>query len=392
MSFECPICMNEFNTEKYIPKLLKCGDTICIICLKDIFKKEKECPICRAKIKEGIEILRNNRYAYNAKNKIICEFCLEEFDSNFNSEKVPIVLKCGDTFCFNCILKLTNYNNENELGCPTCMQITKEKWEDMPVNKFAIELLEQEKINNMKFLNEEDKDLPESPDYQFSVGLMGEPGVGKTYITHYFYKGEPCQLPSITIGYEFHYKLLTINDLFIKIRIYDTAGQEVYRSLAMGILRGVDGVAIVLSLSISNSRYYEEWENADEKRKAEIVEIYKKEAFANMRACYKQYSQIINIKEKIVYLIGNKVDDVKNRVIKKKDALDLANELKVKYFETSAISGENINNVFKRLFLDLYNKNRTDDGEENLEKNKQKDNVELKNNIPKKKKKCCKST
>ena len=41
MSFECPICMNEFNTEKYIPKLLKCGDTICIICLKDIFKKKK---------------------------------------------------------------------------------------------------------------------------------------------------------------------------------------------------------------------------------------------------------------------------------------------------------------------------------------------------------------
>ena len=99
MSFECPICMIEFDQEKHIPKLLKCGDTICIICLKDIFKKEKECPICRAKIKEGIEILRNNRYAYNAKNKIICEFCLEEFDSNFNSEKVPKVLKCGDTLC-----------------------------------------------------------------------------------------------------------------------------------------------------------------------------------------------------------------------------------------------------------------------------------------------------
>ena len=111
-----------------------------------------------------------------------------------------------------------------------------------------------------------------------------------------------------------------------------------------------------------------------------------------MRACYKQYSQIVNIKEKILYLIGNKVDDIKNRAIKKKDALDLANKLNVKYFETSAISGENINNVFKRLFLDLYNKNRTDDSEENLEKNKQKDNVELKNNIPKKKKKCCKST
>lgn len=108
-----------------------------------------------------------------------------------------------------------------------------------------------------------------------------------------------------------------------------------------------------------------------------------------MRSCYKQYSQIVNINEKILYLIGNKVDDVKNRVIKKKDALDLANELKVKYFETSAISGENINNVFKRLFLDLYNKNKTNDGGENPEMKTPKNTIELKVKNPKKKKKCC---
>lgn len=388
MSFECPICMKEFDTEKCIAKLLKCGDTICIICLNDILKRKNECPICRAKINEGIEILRNNRYAYNAKNKIICELCLEEFDTNFNSEKVPKVLKCGDTFCFNCILKLTKSINENEICCPTCMEISKEKWEDMPVNKLAIELFEQEKINNIKFLNEEDKNLPESPDYQFSVGLLGESGVGKTYITHYFYKGESCQNSLTTIGFEFHYKLLTINDLFIKIRLYDTCGQERYRSLAMGILRGVDGVAIVFSLAISDSRNYEQWKNADKQRKAEIEEEYKKEAFTKVRGYYKQYSQIVNIKEKILYLIGNKVDDVKNRVIKKEDALDLANELKVKYFETSAISGENINNVFKRLFLDLYNKNKKNDGE-NPEINTSKGNIELKSNKPKNKKKCC---
>lgn len=384
MSFECPICMIEFDTVKHIPKLLKCGDTICIICLKDIFQREKECPICRTKINEKIDILRNNRYAYNAKNKIICEICLEEFDTNFNSEKVPKVLKCGDTFCFNCILKLTDSINENEISCPTCIQLSKEKWEDMPVNKLAIELYEQEKINNMKL-----KDLPETPDYQFSVGLMGEPGVGKTNITHYFYKGKPCEEPEITIGFDFHFKLLTINDLFVEIRIYDTAGQEAYRSLTMGILRGVEGVAIVFSLSIISTNYYKEWRNADKKRKDEIEEQYKEETFANVRSYYKQYSQIVNINEKILYLIGNKVDDVKNRVIKKKDALDLANELKVKYFETSAISGENINNVFKRLFLDLYNKNKTNDGGENPEMKTPKNTIELKVKNPKKKKKCC---
>ena len=389
MSFECPICMIEFDNKIKIPKLLKCGDTICSICLNDIFGREKVCPICRTKIDEDIEILRTNMYAYNAKNKIICEYCLKEFDANFNSENVPKVLKCGDTFCFNCILKLSNNINDNEISCPICMEISKEKWEDMPVNKLAIELFEQEKIYNMKFLNEEDKDLPETPDYQFSVGLMGDTGVGKTYITHYFYLQKPCEFSATTVGFDFHYKLLTINDLFVKIRLYDTAGQECYRSVAMGILRGVEGVAIVFSLAIDN-QYYEQWKHADKGRKAEIEEKFTKETFATVKGFYKQYSQIVDINEKIVYLIGNKVDDVKNRVIKRKDALNLANELKVRYFETSAISGKNINDVFKRLFLDLLNKNKTKDGEIQEKKYKKKnDSINLKSVKPKEKKSCC---
>ena len=73
--------------------------------------------------------------------------------------------------------------------------------------------------------------------------------------------------------------------------------------------------------------------------------------------CQKQYSQEVDIKEKIVYLLGNKVNDIENRVIKKEE-LSLANYLGIKYFETSTISGNNINNVFKRLILDLINKNK----------------------------------
>ena len=40
---------------------------------------------------------------------------------------------------------------------------------------------------------------------------MGDHYVGKTCITHYFYKGTPLIKPQNTIGYEFHYKLNSIN-------------------------------------------------------------------------------------------------------------------------------------------------------------------------------------
>ena len=83
-----------------------------------------------------------------------------------------------------------------------------------------------------------------------------------------------------------------------------------------------------------------------------------------MKDWYNQYCQVVNIKEKVVYLIGNKVDDKKNRVIDKEVALDFANKLNAKYFETSAISGENINSTFKRFFLDLLLKNKKNEKDE----------------------------
>ena len=65
----------------------------------------------------------------------------------------------------------------------------------------------------------------------------------------------------------------------------------------------------------------EEWKNADEKKREEIAEKVKIETFNGVESWYRQFSQFNNEKDKIIYLIGNKSDDVEHRVIKKKDAL-----------------------------------------------------------------------
>ena len=279
---------------------------------------------------------------------------MKEFDNFINSEKAPKVLKCGETFCFQCIKK--NYENK-KIFCPICGKKNLETIENIPVNKCAIESVEKEILNNVQFLSNDNSRIY---DYEFSIGLMGDADVGKTSINHYFYKGKPLIRSQTTLGFEFHYKLLSIKKKNIKIRLWDTAGQEVYRSFSMGLLKGVNAVLIVFSLTHNfhpdfegDKKKFEEWKNADKEKKAEIEENIKEEYFANVISWYNQFTQINNEKETLIYLVGNKVDDLENRVIKKEDAINLAKSLSLKYFETSAITGENINRLFSKLCLDL---------------------------------------
>ena len=323
MSFECRKCHQEFNKDnpERKPKILKCGDTLCVECLNNNASNSKIiCPICETEIIGKIDEIRTNIFAYNLKNTIICDLCLKEFDNSFNSEKTPKVLKCGDTLCFECIKK--NYKNQL-ISCPICLKKNIENLEELPINKLATELVEKEILNNSEFFSDKNKIVG---NYEFSIGLMGEVNVGKTCITHYFYKGTPLIKPQNTSGYEFHYKIYSIKNRKIKVRLWDTAGQEVYRSLAMGVLRGVDAALIVFSLTLPYDKnrdndLYEKWKNADNEEKEKINNNLTNEVFDNVRSWYNQFTQFNNENEKIIYLIGNKMDDVEHRIIKKEDAI-----------------------------------------------------------------------
>ena len=78
-----------------------------------------------------------------------------------------------------------------------------------------------------------------------------------------------------------------------------------------------------------------------------------KDAINKAKVWYTQYTQISDTKGKVIYLLGNKSDDEKNRVIKIEDAINLANELKMEYFETSAINGNNISKIFLKICFNL---------------------------------------
>ena len=124
-------------------------------------------------------------------------------------------------------------------------------------------------------------------------------------------------------------------------------------SMAAGALKGVYGLLLVFSLTPLWNNDEEKYKNANEEERKLIEANYTQKTFDQITFWLNQFYQFNTIDKSIIYLLGNKVDDEKNRIIKYKDAKKFANENNLKYYETSAKTGKNINKVFFDLTIDL---------------------------------------
>jgi len=165
-------------------------------------------------------------------------------------------------------------------------------------------------------------------DLTFKIILIGDSGVGKSSLIlrtkNYFenkYKA--------TIGFEFSTFVCKINNKIIKLQIWDTCGQEVYRSLVISFYRNSSLAIIVYSIdNIDSFQHINNWLN-DLRDKNNP-----------------------NIKK---FLIGNKNDLDKERKISKEEAEKFYKEMNFDYFaESSAKTGMNVNDIFIRASKLLY--------------------------------------
>ena len=390
---ECSLCFEDFkDDEDHKPRIMKCGDTFCEKCIKSLILEDDKivCPVCKAIITEKIEEMPFNKYALSQQKKIVCEKCLEEYSNDLSSKKVPRILKCGDTSCTECLEKSIN---NDKIICPFCGSESSEEVGKVYINKCAIEEYQNEVLLNFKYIDKEIKDTHKF-DLKFSVGLMGESAGGKTSIAHYFQTGKSFEeSPISTIGFDYHYKFISCKNKIIKLTLWDTAGQEKFTSLSAGTLRGVQALLLVFSLTNVNgsgkiNKNEDEEDNEDEnenyeesKEDAEFKKDYTEKAFKRVSFWLNQFNSFNNQEKKIIYLLGNKCDDVKNRIISLTDAKVFAEKNKLKYFETSAKTGRNIHPVFESLILDLMEIYPVEEG-------LSPENITLNGKIIKKEKKC----
>ena len=67
--------------------------------------------------------------------------------------------------------------------------------------------------------------------YVVKIGLVGDYAVGKSSLMNTFVKGEEQSRNDTTIGVDFNHKILKYENHTFKLHIWDTAGQEKFRSI-----------------------------------------------------------------------------------------------------------------------------------------------------------------
>ena len=172
-----------------------------------------------------------------------------------------------------------------------------------------------------------------SDDCVYKVLLLGDSSVGKTCFLLRYCDKTFQEAHLSTIGLDYRLKTMTLKSgKNIKLQIWDTAGQDRFRAITKNYYKGANG--IILIYDVTNLQSYENVKNW-------ITQI-KDEANPNV----------------IIYLAGNKVD-VKDeeRVVKTEDGQRIADEYKLKFYETSAKSGINVNIIFEE-FIIIYHSNK----------------------------------
>ena len=113
---------------------------------------------------------------------------------------------------------------------------------------------------------EENEDLQILPsdyvkyDYNYKVIVIGDSGVGKTSVTYRATKREFLEKNAPTLGFEYFPFVIKYNEKVIKLEIWDTCGQESYRSLIKSFFTNSSLAIIVYAIDdLKSFNSVDEW-------------------------------------------------------------------------------------------------------------------------------------
>ena len=174
--------------------------------------------------------------------------------------------------------------------------------------------------------------LPENTDKEdlsFKVIIIGDSSVGKSSLANKAIKNKFESSYSATIGFDFFSFFVKINNKILKLQIWDTCGQEIYQSLITNFYRNC-------SLGIM------------------VYAINNRDSYEHLDLWLKEIKRESNPDAKI-FLIGNKCDLEKERVVTYEEANIYSEDMEFsKFFEASAKDGINAKEIFIEAARLLY--------------------------------------
>ena len=158
--------------------------------------------------------------------------------------------------------------------------------------------------------------------YLLKYVIIGDSGVGKSNILLQYINGKFNEDFKATVGVEFGAKNIEINGRIYRIQIWDTAGQENFRSIARAYYKNSICACIVYDITNRNSfNSVQSW----------------------IDDCTKQTPKSI-----LLLLIGNKNDLNDRREVQYEEGAEFAKKRNMIFLETSAKTGNNIDKIFEK--------------------------------------------
>ena len=200
---------------------------------------------------------------------------------------------------------------------------------------------------------------------KIKIAILGSCGVGKTCITTRYIKNEYNKETKSTDGANYQQKIFTRGNKTVQLDLWDTAGQEKYRSIGKHFYK--DAYIIILVYDITREKTFND-----------IKEIW----YDDVKKNGEKYT--------VIALVGNKSDLYEEEKVEESMARAYAKEIDATFMLVSAQNGSNINNLFNTV-VNLYFGDDFQPKVQEMVKEKQvrSGSIKLENNIKTHKEKNC---
>ncbi|RNF00439.1 Rab family, other [Trypanosoma conorhini] len=162
----------------------------------------------------------------------------------------------------------------------------------------------------------------------FKYIIIGDSGVGKSCLLLQFTDKRFEPLHDLTIGVEFGARVVTIEQKNVKLQIWDTAGQESFRSITRSYYRGACGALLV-------------------------YDVTRRETFTHLQTWLEDARANANTAI-VIMLIGNKCDLEAKRQVSREEGENFARRNNLVFMETSAKTAQNVDDAFMKTATMIY--------------------------------------